>query len=180
MRMNWQLWEGVLSKEWCEDVVEKCKKFPLTDGTVFSSTDYKPDLSVRSTKLAFVNDPDIIKTINYYGYSANRAVYNFNVDYTPPVQFGEYSSGSFYSWHHDINWQSDSMYDRKLSIVIQLSNPKDYEGGAFEFKNIETPQAFKTQGSVLVFPSYNEHRVTEITKGTRHSLVCWLEGPRWR
>ena len=43
-----------------------------------------------------------------------------------------------------------------------------------------TPEGFKAQGSVLVFPSYLVHRVSEITKGTRRSLVNWIEGPRWR
>ena len=72
------------------------------------------------------------------------------------------------------------MYDRKLSVVVQLTDPSDYEGGIFEFKTVETPANFKTRGSILVFPSYLEHQVTEITEGTRYSLVCWAEGPRWR
>ncbi len=72
------------------------------------------------------------------------------------------------------------MYDRKLSICIQLSNPDDYTGGEFEFKTLENPTGYKTQGSILVFPSYNEHQITEITSGTRYSLVGWMEGPRWR
>lgn len=178
--MNWQLWEGALSPEWCEEVIEKCSSLPLVDGTVFSTNGYGPDLSIRSTKLAFVEDKQVRNTVDHYAHLANRAVYNFDVNYQPPVQYGEYSEGSFYDWHHDINWQADSMYDRKLSVVIQLSNPDTYSGGEFQFKSIETPKNFKTQGSVLVFPSYNEHRVTEVIKGVRRSLVCWLEGPRWR
>ena len=72
------------------------------------------------------------------------------------------------------------MIDRKLSIIIQLTDENEYEGGNFEFKYIQTPESCRIQGSVLVFPSYNEHRVTEVTKGVRNSLVCWMEGPRWR
>ena len=72
------------------------------------------------------------------------------------------------------------MYDRKLSVVIQLSDPTTYQGGDFQFQDVETPVNFRTQGSILVFPSYLPHRVTEITDGVRYSLVDWLEGPRWR
>ena len=72
------------------------------------------------------------------------------------------------------------MYDRKLSVVVQLTDPDEYEGGEFKFKYVEQPEGFNNRGSVLVFPSYLEHCVTPVTKGTRHSLVTWIEGPRWR
>ena len=66
-------------------------------------------------------------------------------------------------------------------MVIQLSDPKDYEGGIFEFEDtLPKLENFQTRGSVLVFPSYLRHRVTKITKGERKSLVNWLEGPRWK
>jgi PKHD-type hydroxylase len=32
-------------------------------------------------------------------------------------------------------------------------------------------------GSVIVFPSDTEHRVTPVTKGIRYSLVAWFLGP---
>ena len=37
---------------------------------------------------------------------------------------------------------------------------------------------FAQQGSILVFPSQLEHRVWEVTSGTRFSLVAWIGGPR--
>ena len=70
-------------------------------------------------------------------------------------------------------------YDRKLSVVVQLSNSNNYSGGQLEFKETEAPSQFSTQGSIIVFPSYLQHRVTEVTEGVRYSLVCWAEGPRW-
>ena len=91
-----------------------------------------------------------------------------------------YKEGDFYEWHYDVNWEGTTLYDRKLSLVIQLSDEEDYEGGNFEFKDLEQPVGFRSQGSILVFPSYITHRVTEVTKGQRNSLVCWMEGPRWR
>jgi PKHD-type hydroxylase len=60
---------------------------------------------------------------------------------------------------------------------LQLNDPNEYEGGNFEImtgKNIETIKL--EQGEVIVFPSYILHRVTEITKGTRNSLVGLASG----
>ena len=31
-------------------------------------------------------------------------------------------------------------------------------------------------GAMVLFPSYLLHRITEITKGTRYSLVGWAHG----
>lgn len=181
MRQVWQLWEGGVPSVLCEKLIKECKEeITLKDGTIFSDDRYKSNSDIRQTKVGFTNNPEIKKLLKNYLLQANRNVFNFDVDYIPDAQFGEYSKGSFYSWHHDINWQADSMYDRKLSIVIQLSDSSEYVGGDLQFKSVETPKKFKTQGSVLVFPSYLMHRVTEVTEGTRYSLVAWMEGPRWR
>jgi len=180
MRNCWQLWEGVLPKEKCEELIFKCDQYPKQDATIFSSIDYKPDKSMRDTQVAFINDPEIYKLIHYYFQEANRNAFAVDMQYIPHTQYGVYTEGSFYDWHYDVNWIADKPFDRKLSIVIQLSDSNDYEGGEFEFQRIEQPKGFRTPGSVLVFPSYLTHRVTTVTKGTRRSLVNWAEGPRWR
>ena len=180
MRQNWQLWEGVLPKETCEKYLTACSHLTLTSATVFKSKDYTPDESVRATQVAFVTNTEIQDTLKWYLDEGNRNAFNVDASYLPATQYGEYSKGSFYDWHYDVNWKGESAYDRKLSICVQLCNPSEYEGGNFEFKEVEQPTGFKTQGSILVFPSYLTHRVTEVTSGTRKSLVNWMEGPRWR
>ena len=78
---------------------------------------------------------------------------------------------------------------RKLSSIINLSKPGDYEGGNLEFdfrnlseksSNIRVCNEIKEQGSIVIFPSFIYHRVTPITKGTRHSLVSWTVGYPWK
>jgi PKHD-type hydroxylase len=74
------------------------------------------------------------------------------------------------------------MYDRKISIIIQLTDPSEYEGGEFEMDyQYEQPnkEDLKKKGTIIVFPSFIPHRVTELTKGTRKSLVAWVEGPKF-
>jgi PKHD-type hydroxylase len=36
------------------------------------------------------------------------------------------------------------------------------------------------KGTVIAFPSFIPHRVTELTSGVRKSLVGWIEGPKFR
>ena len=98
------------------------------------------------------------------------------------VQFGEYKTKAFYDWHSDTSWNPAVPF-RKLSVTVNLSNPKDYAGGNFEMKNVQGQELkmpigqIRKQGTVIVFPSFLKHRVTEVTRGTRYSLVQWLNGP---
>lgn len=73
---------------------------------------------------------------------------------------------------------------RKISATISLNDPEEYEGGnlKFDFGPHSTGDRFvecieaRTQGSVIVFPSFQYHCVTPVTKGTRYSLVLWTLG----
>jgi len=70
---------------------------------------------------------------------------------------------------------------RKLSLIVQLSDEKSYEGGTFEIKSVtgeplDVPENALSRGSVIVFPSYLEHRIAPVISGVRHSLVGWYHG----
>ena len=73
------------------------------------------------------------------------------------------------------------MFHEKVNAIIQLSEETDYEGGDFEFGITNTEgtgliTGNRTKGCLLVFPSFLSHRVTPITKGTRYSIITWMEG----
>jgi PKHD-type hydroxylase len=96
------------------------------------------------------------------------------------IQLARYASSDagFYTWHTDF---ADTAPLRKISISIQLSSSEDYEGGDLELLFREAPVALdRTRGTLLAFPSFALHRVTPVTRGTRWSLVAWINGPRWR
>ena len=176
MRQTWQLWEGIISPDMCNKYIEDCKKeCVLKEGDTFSAS-----VATRQTQIGWIYNPALIELTRQYTEEANRNAFNVDISYIPAIQFGEYTQGSYYGWHHDIDWTQNNGFDRKLSVVVQLSDPDDYEGGVFQFKEVESPASFSTQGSILVFPSYLTHQVTEVTQGTRYSLVCWAEGSRWR
>lgn len=96
-----------------------------------------------------------------------------------PMQLTHYdgSEQGMYGWHQDYN----STISRKLSVVVQLSDPKDYEGGNLQVMTHDQVQTVRKQrGLITVFPSYNLHQVTPVTQGTRQSLVAWISGPDFR
>ena len=180
-RDNWQLFVAAINKDVCNSLVNEFMQIDPIDGTVYSAGN-----DHRKSKVRWVHGRfDVEDLLLRFVHEANAVA--FNVDIQPEMremQFTEYeaSYGGKYDWHHDINWENHKNYDRKLSMVVQLSDPDTYEGGMFEFMEVQMPKHkdWKQQGSILIFPSYLQHRVTEVTKGTRYSLVSWVRGPRWK
>lgn len=88
---------------------------------------------------------------------------------------------SHYTWHMDKGGVADGSAPRKLSLVLQLSDPSEYEGGDLEFFTQANPiVAKKEKGIVYAFPSWIVHRVTPVTKGIRRTLVIWVTGPKFK
>jgi PKHD-type hydroxylase len=113
---------------------------------------------------------------------ANRELFGYNLQHSSTeLQFTEYhgSQEGHYDWHEDNSAQMKWPMDRKLSFVIQLSDPKDYKGGAFELHGDPLPEdAYTKQGDALIFRSCLRHRVLPVTEGVRMSFVTWYHGPR--
>lgn len=112
----------------------------------------------------------------------NSASYKFDLfGIVDPFQYTVYDGGdkSHYDWHVDImNDQSKPF--RKLSAVLQLSEPDEYDGGELEinyFGNQDKPVVVpKKKNLLVVFPSFFPHRVTPVTKGNRKTIVAWCCG----
>ena len=86
----------------------------------------------------------------------------------------EYSPGGKYSIHTDHFTTSI----RALSVIINLND--DYEGGDLIFtdqKEKEIKRLKLGKGSIVFFPSnfMYPHGIQPITKGTRYSIVAWLQ-----
>jgi PKHD-type hydroxylase len=109
----------------------------------------------------------------------NKGRYGFDLHgFGEPLQLGRYQQGDHYQWHQDNGPEKFST--RKLSIVLQLSKPEDYKGGELQFFGYESDKVCTGQGDLILFPSFNPHRVTQITEGERYSLVAWISGPPFR
>ena len=112
----------------------------------------------------------------------NKMFFDFDLTMIETLQFTYYSSeeNGCYKAHVDPNvWKIP--HNRKLSVVIQLSNPEEYEGGELKLHTSHEPISItKEKGMVVMFPSYTLHEVTPVTKGERYSLVAWVHGPAFK
>jgi PKHD-type hydroxylase len=160
-------------------------KFQLQDAYVNVG---QKDKDVRRSKICWMPKNEyfwpVYDRILKFVSNANQNYYHFDITRLDErIQYTEYNETykGHYGWHFDVGPGSRSCI-RKLSIVVQLSDPGDYEGGDLQFSmdNDSILTAPKTQGSIVIFPSYLRHRVTPVTKGTRRSLVTWISGPPFR
>lgn len=181
MRQTWVMWKSQILPEECDAIIEKTRQQEAEQSTIFGGVE---SLNTRSSLTRWVDNPDIRDMMWWYAKEANRLAFGFDVTDAGSIQFTEYSSEYVgkYDWHHDVDWNGQAAFDRKISVVLQLSDGNYYEGCDFEFGEVENPdkESLRSKGTIICFPSYLRHRVTEITKGTRYSLVAWFEGPRWR
>jgi len=86
----------------------------------------------------------------------------------------KYSPGGKYEVHTD--YINNSF--RHLSVIMNLNN--EYEGGELVFtdqKNKEIKRLKLGKGSIVFFPSnfMYPHSIQPIKKGTRYSIVAWLQ-----
>jgi PKHD-type hydroxylase len=115
-----------------------------------------------------------------YSISANKEMWNFDIwGYHDDLQYTTYyGDGGHYDWHADLG---PGISNRKLSVVLQLSDPSEYQGGDLQMNTgsgiISVPREL---GLLCFFPSFILHRVTPLTSGVRTSLVTWLCGANLR
>lgn len=173
-------------------------KSQIGDGSVNSN--------VRNSKQSWVpSDHWSAGFIWHYISRANRENFLYDIENIDgeSLQYTQYSVGEYYDWHNDSSISqhykpqglgnindyliSDHLNKsiekvRKLSFSLLLSNPEDYDGGNVEFLDDlgNTYIAPRQRGVMLIFDSRTQHRVTEVTKGVRKSLVGWVVGNRWK
>lgn len=102
--------------------------------------------------------------------------FDFSIDFIEPYELKRYENNDFFGSHIDNYYGLDQSIDRKITMVLQLSDEKSYEGGNLKILNRVAPT---TKGSIVAFPSYFPHEVT-LTKGCRWSLIGWAWGPYWK
>ncbi len=186
MNNVWEIWPSAFSAEECDAIVAKAATYPAKAAMVGVDNPNRVEQTLRESTIRWIppqGEPRLVQRIMALVKVSNRRNFGFDIAELFDIQFTEYhgSRGDKYDWHQDVRLKGPMPYDRKLSVVVQLSDRGSYEGGTFEFSTVEPPgAAFEARGSVLIFPSFLQHRVLPVTSGVRHSLVTWVEGPRWR
>lgn len=177
-----------LTKEECESIVRRGKNLTQKQAEVGSTEGKTLNDTVRRSTVGwfdYLKDSDIKDMIMHFARIFVREKFAYHITDLKDMQFTTYygapENGDHYDWHFDMFLDNKKPFDRKVSFILQLSNTMDYEGGKFEigapFHNVQ-PLAYE-QGSVILFPSFVPHRVLPVTAGIRHSLVSWIEGPKF-
>lgn len=141
--------------------------------------------NIRRSKVSWIENTEktvwIFEKLAHVVSSLNSQFYNFDLTgFGEPLQLTNYdvSESGMYGWHQDFGAMSIS---RKLSLVLQLTDPSNYEGGNLQIMTSGQPQNMKKQrGLIVVFPSFQLHQVTPVTQGSRQSLVAWISGPAFK
>ena len=181
--LQYYWYESVFSPDQCQEIINIGKSYPQEGGQTFSGAGGEPS-SIRSSTIRWIDyrDPRVEWLVSQLGYmvkEANRQLYKLDLyGFTEKLQFTEYEGqGRHYDWHPDIG---PNMSKRKISIVVQLSDEKDYEGGELLINTGQLLVPSKSQGSVILFPSFLMHKVEPLRSGNRYSLVSWVSGNTWR
>ena len=174
---------NAVPKETCDDII-KFAEGQWEEASVGGEkvTTKNVIKSVRDSQVAWTNCPNLFNMAWSYVNNANeQAKWKFQLDSAQPMQITKYEDGGFYEFHkdgngftRDVDGKHLATYNktRKLSMTIVLND--EYEGGEFEFMG--SGKIKEKRGTVIVFPSYMQHRVLPVTKGTRYSLVIWFCG----
>ena len=179
-RVWWQ--ERVISSEMCDLLLNEMDWSKAHEGGILRKGETQHNHDRRKTNLLFLDTLSPIGCIMqcYIGVANVQSNWNFATSFIEPVQVGQYNVGSHYDWHCDTYNPDEFGNQRKLSSVLILSNPEDYEGGILELKDLDDPIPKLSKGSIIVFPSVLPHRVTEVTSGMRYSAVAWAVGPAFK
>lgn len=183
-------WQELFDEEEVAKIVEYGNSLEFQDGLTGNNEDV--DESYRRSKISWIDRNDdtqwIFNKLECAVFRLNSAYHGLDIDRIHTLQFTKYDEESpFYDWHWDMSEDDPDMSNlhvieqRKLSAVVQLSDPEDYEGGELEMSicgrifSVE-----KRKGTLNLFPSFVLHRVTPVTKGERYTLVAWYTGPDWK
>lgn len=167
------------------DVVQDWEKAKVEGNT---RNDLVEKNKTRKSKVFWTNEQWVVDKIWRYMDAYNEITgLNYDVTRWESIQITKYEPRDYYDFHIDgrgshKNIDDDGMV-RKISMTIQLND--DYEGGDFQIAycergELKTEIIERSKGTIILFPSILDHRVTAVTAGTRYSLVAWFTGPPFK
>jgi len=171
--------KNVVSTEFIDKIIPLTNNRAKKNLTVMGGLD-KNIRNVKGHHLTFDTPTDLF----YWNYIKNEIerLYTYYKIKFPQMQsikinqidLLKYSPGGKYEIHTDHFTTST----RALSVIINLND--NYEGGDLVFtdqKEKEIKRLKLGKGSIVFFPSnfMYPHGIQPITKGTRYSIVSWLQ-----
>jgi PKHD-type hydroxylase len=177
-------WDDAFSDDEIEKIKLYCESLPKNESKI-GGLENTPE-EIRKSEVAWVSNNNEINwlydRLAYIARSLNSKFYGFDLfGFVEDFQYTVYTENEqgHYTWHNDMS--DTAISPRKFTLVLQLSDPSEYEGGDLEtFIGVNPGVVDKKKGMVAGFPSWTLHRVTPVTKGVRKSLVIWIAGPQFK
>ncbi|MGY6501556.1 MAG: 2OG-Fe(II) oxygenase [Acidimicrobiales bacterium] len=182
---------GAFSARQCDRIVAIGESLPVASAAL--SAEDPLDDALRRSQVAWIEPgPETLWLYDKLAVLAERVNRRYRFDITgfgEDLQYTVYDEpGAFYTWHQD--GLGGDVTTRKLALVVQLSDPSDYDGANLEmFDQVadlsdealgDAHARASQRGTVVAFPAFEYHRVTPLVSGVRRSLVVWVSGPPFR
>lgn len=180
---------GVMNNAFTSDEVDRItfleQLLEFEKGIVGPSHSGNINEQARNSDVSFIN-PDENSEWLYEKMAdligrANYDLFMYDIDRIEPFQYTVYKPGQFYDWHFD-SFQHYESLERKISGVLFLSDPSEYEGGELEVITNGSPDRSELikpyKGELVFFDSHFCHKVHPVTSGVRKTLVFWVLGKR--
>lgn len=194
---QWYWYKDGLSQEEVQKIINLASELPIERATTIGSDGVAkegndPD-GIRSSMVKWIPQTTqwdwLYQKMIAWAEEANNELWHFDLVSAPEnIQYTEYYAheNGHYDWHQDIG-PGEQPSRRKVSITVQLSDAEEYDGGELQIttggdvsNDWGAASCPKGRGVVVLFPSYMMHRVSEVTKGTRRSLVLWVGGAHYK
>ena len=159
----------------------------LTAGAVGGGD--KVDSEIRKSRIGWIpleaSSEWLFARLGELVIASNQRLWRFDLGgLAEQLQYSRYEApAGGYDWHLDIASSSSMAMGarRKISIVVQLTDPDECFGGELELRPARHVIApFLDVGAAVLFPAYLLHRVAPVKQGSRESLVTWVTGPPFR
>lgn len=173
--------DKVLTRSQCDMIKNDASIIGLEKATVM-----KRDGSNQRSIARTCSSCWLPKSQNYqwlYNYIAsivdevNTEHYRFDIMDMQNFQVLRYRPGQWFHWH----WDFYDGSDRKMTMVVNLSDSSDYIGGGLQVDgNWSGKENCRNIGAASFFPAWMKHRARAPIWGTRWVLVGWITGPQWK
>lgn len=177
--------ENFFTEEEVDKIIDLEELQEFTEGKLGNGASTNTNKQYRDSDISWLRwSPESGWIFDKFGSlmgQVNHSHFMYDIDGFDAFQYTKYKPKQHYNWHFDAFTEFHG-FERKISAVVILSDPKKYSGGEFEIVtdgNIEKPFSIKPpKGSVIFFASWMPHRVAPVKSGVRKSLVAWIMGKR--
>jgi len=173
--------DNMIDENFCNDIINVINNKSIKHMTTMNGVNTNVRNVMGYTLQTIDKDKPVYEKINkkieelyvYYKMKFLRGLENKKIN---QIDLLKYKVGGKYEVH------TDTMTDntRNISVIINLND--DYEGGELLFVNPmkyseEIKKTKLKKGTIVFFPSsfMYPHGIQPITKGTRYSIIAWLQ-----